>query len=317
VKPPVAGSDAAPPWRRATRIDRRRSTSTSKALTQALIDGAVWEELTPHEALDVLRPGDGALGRLDVSPTLDGIDDGLWALGALAARGVHVLNDPGSLLATHDKLLTARILRRHGLPHPATTHVRDGRMAPPFAGFPVVVKPRFGSWGKAVYRCDDSTALAQTLAAVSREEWFARHGAIVQTLVPPLGYDLRVLVAAGRVAGAVYRIAPAGEWRTNVNLGAVRRAVDDPPREAVALALRAARAAGTSLVGVDLLPRRDGSWVVVELNGAVEFTSDYSTWFNVFAEVALLLQDELVDRRARPEWQPAAPEVSSSSRSRG
>ena len=65
------------------------------------------------------------------------------------------------------------------------------------------------------------------------------------------------------------------------------------------------------------LPRRDGSWVVVELNGAVEFTSDYSTWFDVFAEVALLLQDELVDRRARPEWQPAAPEVSSSSRSRG
>lgn len=96
-----------------------RSTSTSRALTQALIDGAVWEGLTPQDALDVLRPGDGALGRLDVSLTLDGIDDGLWALGALAARGVHVLNDPGALLAAHDKLLTARILRRHGLPHPA------------------------------------------------------------------------------------------------------------------------------------------------------------------------------------------------------
>ena len=113
-----------------------RSTSTSRALTQALIGGAVWEELTPQDALDVLRPGDGALGRLDVSPTLDGIDDGLWALGALAARGVHVLNDPGALLATDDKLLTARILRRHGLPHPATTHVRDSRMAPPLAGAP-------------------------------------------------------------------------------------------------------------------------------------------------------------------------------------
>jgi len=283
-------------------------------LSQALIDGAVWEELTPHEALDVLRPGDGALGRLDVSPTLDGIEDGVWALGALAARGVHVLNDPGALLATHDKLLTARILRRHGLPHPATTHVRGGRMTSPLAGFPVVVKPRFGSWGRAVYRCDDSAAFRETLAAVRSEEWFAPHGAIVQALVPPQGYDLRVLVAAGRVAGAVYRIAPPGEWRTNVNLGAVRRPVDDPPREAVALALRAARAVGTSLVGVDLLPTQDGSWVVVELNGAVEFTSDYSTWFDVFAEVALLLQDEVVDRRTRPDWRPAAPEVSSSSR---
>lgn len=131
-------------------------------------------------------------------------------------------------------------------------------MAPPLAGAPLVVKPRFGSWGRSVYRCDDSTALAETLAAISREEWFARHGAIVQTLVPPQGFGLRVLVAAGRVVGVVYRIAPPGEWRTNVNLGAVRRPVDDPPREAVALALRAARAVGTSLVGVDLLPARDG-----------------------------------------------------------
>jgi hypothetical protein len=78
-------------------------------------------------------------------------------------------------------------------------------------------------------------------------------------------------------------------------------------------ALRAARAVGTSLVGVDLLPRRDGAgWVAVEL-GAVEFTSDYSTWLDVFAEVALLFQDD-VDRRVRPAWQPAAPEVNSSSR---
>lgn len=141
-----------------------------------------------------------------------------------------------------------------------------------------------------------------------------RHGALVQTLVPPQGYDLRVLVAGGRIAGAAYRIASPGEWRTNVSLGAVRRQVDDPPREAAALALAAARAVGTSLVGVDLLPTPEGGWVVVELNGAVEFTTDYSTWYDVFAEAALLLQDEVVDRQARPEWQASAPPgVSSSS----
>jgi len=89
---------------------------------------------------------------------LDGVDDGLWALGALAARGVHVLNDPAALLAAHDKLLTARLFRRSGIPHPTTHHVRDGRSAPPFDG-PMVVKPRFGSWGRAVHRCDDARAL--------------------------------------------------------------------------------------------------------------------------------------------------------------
>ena len=67
-----------------------------------------------------IGPGDAALGRLDVLPTLDGVDDGLWALGSLAARGVRTLNRASALLVAHDKLLTARFLLRAGLPHPRT-----------------------------------------------------------------------------------------------------------------------------------------------------------------------------------------------------
>src|SRR5215831_2575591 len=130
-----------------------RPTPTNARLAAALVDGG-WHEMTPHEALEILRPGDVALGRLDVLPTVDGIEDGLWALGALSARGIMVLNDAAALLATHDKLLTARLLRRHGLPHPATTHLREGREKYEFRT-PVVLKPRFGSWGKEVRRCDD------------------------------------------------------------------------------------------------------------------------------------------------------------------
>jgi RimK family alpha-L-glutamate ligase len=272
------------------------STPTNRALCCALLDAARWEEMTPHSALETLRSGDGALGRLDVLATLDGVDDGLWALGALAARGVHVLNDPAALLATHDKLLTARLLRRSAIPHPTTFHVRGGRRPPPFVG-PVVIKPRFGSWGSGVHRCDDAQTFEETLARVSGETWFERHGALVQQLVPPKGYDLRLVVAAGRIVGAVHRIAAPGEWRTNVNLGAVRRRVEDPSSSACAMAVAAARAAGAALVGVDLLPTPDGGWVVIELNGAVEFTSEYSEWVDVFAESALLLEGEVVERR--------------------
>jgi RimK family alpha-L-glutamate ligase len=278
-----------------------RSTTTNAALARALIEDGVWQELTPQGGLEVLRPGDGALGRLDVLPTLDGIDDGLWALGALAARGVFVLNDPAALLATHDKLLTARLLRRHGIAHPRTVHVRDGRVASSIVG-PVVVKPRFGSWGSGVYRCDGPDALGRTLERVAGESWFRRHGALVQELVPPQGYDLRILVAAGRVVGAVHRIAAPDEWRTNVALGAVRKPVADPPRDAAALAVAAAQAAGADLVGVDLLPTSHGGWVVLELNGAAEFTAEYSEWIDVFSEAALLLQGEVLRRRTEVEW---------------
>ena len=58
-------------------------------------------------------------------------------------------------------------------------------------------------------------------------------------------------------------------------LGAERRHVD-PPESGCALALAAARAVGADLVGIDLLPDGEGGYVVLELNGAVEFTQDYS-----------------------------------------
>lgn len=260
-----------------------RTTSTNESLAAA--DGGRWEPMTPEEALDRLRPGDAALGRLDVLPTIDGIDDGMWALGALQARGVFVLNDASALYATHDKLLTARLLRRLGLPHPRTVHVRPGR---PFAAVrpPVVVKPRFGSGGRAVTWCEGEDSLVETLSFLSSTSWFEQQGVLVQELVPPQGYDLRILVAAGQVVGAIFRIAAEGEWRTNVSLGGLRRPVSDPPGAACELAVTAARAAGAALVGVDLVPDAGGDWTIIELNGAVEFTREYNDAEDVFDLVA-------------------------------
>ena len=99
------------------------ATPANEAFARVGCHGADWCLMTPSEALATLSPGDAAIGRIDVLPTLDGVDDGIWVLGALAARGVTVLNGAPALLAAHDKLLTARLLRRAGLPHPA--HASD------------------------------------------------------------------------------------------------------------------------------------------------------------------------------------------------
>ena len=277
-----------------------RPTPTNDALEARSSADAVWEQMTPKQALDELQAGDAALGRLDVLPTLDGMDDGLWALGALAARGVIVLNDPPALLAAHDKLLTARVLSRHNLPHPPTAHIR-GWSSVRAPGRSVVVKPRFGSWGKDVHRSDSPDAFDAAIATVRERSWYRRHGVLVQDLVRPQGYDLRIIVVAGRVVGAVYRVAAPGEWRTNIALGGVRRPVAEPPRSAAALAIEAATAARIDLAGVDLLPDGRGGWVVVELNGAVEFTEEYASWGDIFSETAAILAAaarEQLERRA-------------------
>jgi RimK family alpha-L-glutamate ligase len=253
---------------------------------------AAWT--TPDAVAGEARPGDTVLGRVDVLATLDGVEPGIWELRRLERDGVGVLNPARALLASHDKLATARALARRGVPHPRTALV-DARSPVPELRTPAVVKPRFGSWGRDVVLCETQAELARCLAGLRDRPWFARHGAVVQDLVPPVGYDLRLIVAAGTVAGAIRRVAAHGEWRTNIALGGRREPVAEPPPAACALAVAAAAAVGGDLIGVDLLPAGGGEYVVLEVNGAADFTRAYSPpGREIFADVA----DALVDAGA-------------------
>ena len=250
-----------------------RRTATNVGLAAAAPRGVDARILSPHQAAALLQPGAVALGRLDVVDGLDGVEDGLWALGSLAARDVRVLNRAGALLASHDKLLTTKVLRGAALPHPRTRILHPGGAVPDWEG-PLVVKPRFGSWGRDVELCGDEIAFRRHLRSLEHRLWFQQHGALLQELVEPTGADLRVVVSGGVPVGAISRVAAAGEWRTNVSLGGTRVPVE-PAAEALELAVRAAAASGVDLVGVDLLPDGSGGWTVLELNGAVDFTREY------------------------------------------
>jgi [lysine-biosynthesis-protein LysW]---L-2-aminoadipate ligase len=250
------------------------TNETSGELVSAWRDRGFNAELAPPLRLRAsLRPGDSVLARLDVLPALDGVEPGLLELLLLERAAVCVFNPVASLLGAHDKLRTAQILRRARLPHPTTTLLAPGVHIPRMTA-PVVLKPRFGSWGVDVFRCDTEEELERCLEEVRTRSWFRRHGALLQELVGPHGYDLRVLVAGGTAVGAVERVAAPGEWRTNVSLGGSKRPCV-PSATASALAEAAAAALGADLVGVDLLPIDDG-YVIVELNAAVEFDDDYS-----------------------------------------
>jgi glutathione synthase/RimK-type ligase-like ATP-grasp enzyme len=140
-------------------IVAQRRTATNVALAAAAPWGVEARILSPEQAASLVHPGAVALGRLDVSDTFDGVEDGLWALGSLAARRVRVLNRAGALLAAHDKLLTARVLSCAGLPHPRSRVHHPDSTFPDWEG-PLVVKPRFGSWGREIELCDTELASA-------------------------------------------------------------------------------------------------------------------------------------------------------------
>jgi RimK family alpha-L-glutamate ligase len=229
--------------------------------------------LSPDEACSELDGGDVALFRLDVVPTLDGVEPGLEHAARLLGSGTRVLNRPDAMLAAHDKLLTAEKLLEAGIPHPWTSWIEPGKGIPE-SPFPCVVKPRFGSWGQDVYLCRTAADLPAVLDAVARRPWWSRHGAVIQELVGAVRRDVRVVVAGTRAVAGAERRAAEGEWRTNVTLGGSVTKAEVPP-VAEELALAAARAIDIDFAGVDLLPV-GGDWIVLELNAAVDFDRKYA-----------------------------------------
>ena len=243
--------------------------------------------LPARDALRILEAGDVALGRLEVLETLDGVEPGSTELERLAELGVDVLNRPGALIAAHDKLLTARVLRHAGVPHPRTWLIAEG-IPSPAPELPVVLKPRFGSRGREVVLCQTRNELDEALARLARRAWFREHGVLAQELVAPVRRDLRVVVAGGCVVGAA--------WRTNLSLGGYTEPAVPPPL-ATRLALEAAAAIRADLVGIDLLPHGVG-FVVAELNCAVDFRSWYALGRDAHVDALAALLRLVRERRS-------------------
>jgi len=264
-----------PAGRRMLALIANGLTPTNEALLHAFARQGFAPRLVAPDRAARLDPRRWfALARLDVRATLDGIESGFFALRRAEDAGLTLLNQTRHLHACHDKLTTAFRLTEAGVAHPRTALVDGESALPSFTG-PVVVKPRFGGGGEDVALCADRPELLRQLRSVGRRAWFARHGALVQPYVESGGRDLHLVVAAGKVVGAVERRALPGEWRTGPAPGGGPVRPVTPSPEATALALAAARAVGGDLVGVEILPTGDGP-VVLELNAAVDVDAAYS-----------------------------------------
>jgi RimK family alpha-L-glutamate ligase len=186
------------------------------------------------------------------------------ALHLLGQRGVRCVNGPRAIERTVDKAWAGAVLADAGLPTPPTVACErydDAIAAFERLGGDVVVKPLFGAMGNGIVRVEDRDVAHRVFRALELE----RAVYFVQRTIAPAGRrDLRALVVAGQIAGAMERVTDS--WRANIARGARPRpaTLTDEERE---LALAAAAAVEADIAGVDLLAEADGERHVIEVNG--------------------------------------------------
>lgn len=201
---------------------------------------------------------------------------GLAVSRIFTALGARVLNAPEVIEVCGDKLATNAALASAGVPTPRTGVAFDAKTAFALAedfGYPVVLKPTVGSWGRMVSKLSDRDALEavlehkETLGGPQHKIFY------LQEFVQKPGRDIRAFVVGGEVMAAIYRSSE--HWVTNTARGAVATncpLYDDLSRTALA----AARAVGGGVVAVDLLESESGL-LVNEVNHTMEFRNSVST----------------------------------------
>ena len=189
----------------------------------------------------------------------------------LEHKGLTVVNSYRCLDACGNKLLTSILLSKAGVPTPRTyvAFTKEAALrALDEVGYPAVLKPVVGSWGRLLALVKDPRAAE---AIIERRELLPPLYQVyyVQEYVRRPPRDIRSFVVDGEVIAAIYRYAAPNEWRTNTALGGRAERCEVTP-EVEELSLKAAEAVGGFFLGVDLMEGPDGL-LVHEVNAVVEF----------------------------------------------
>lgn len=197
----------------------------------------------------------------------------LYALRILNDWGVRTVNTHRVVQLCGDKLETSSALFRDGIPSPRIKVAFDPESALAAIeemGYPVILKPVVGSWGRLLSKINDREA-AETILEHKEVLGSYQHSIFyIQEYIDKPARDIRSFVVGDENIAAIYRYSE--HWITNTARGG--RAENCPVTPQIAeLSLAAARAVGGGVVAVDLLETQDGRFLVNEVNHTMEFHS--------------------------------------------
>ena len=194
----------------------------------------------------------------------------LYAAKILQEQGVKTLNAYDVIATCGDKIMTTMALTDYGVPTPRTALAFDqgsALAAVERIGYPAVLKPPVGSWGRMLAKLNDREA-AEAVIEYKQALGGPHLSFYVQDYVDKPGRDIRTLVVGSETVCAVYRSSP--HWVTNTARGGSTSSLP-VSAEIDRLSQAAAVAVGGGIVAVDILEDADGSLLVNEVNHTPEF----------------------------------------------
>jgi len=272
------------------------------------------EELERRLDVEVIRINDGERP-FDISQIPVAVDvlfersisysRGLYVSRIFDAHGVPVVNSPAVAGRCGDKYVTSQVLVRHGVPTPRVLMAFDADAALAAIealGYPCVLKPVVGSWGRLLARVDNremAEAIVEHKASLG-----AQHQVFyVQEYVDKPGRDIRAFVVGYEPIAAIYRASDS--WITNTARGGQASNCPLTP-ELRAICQRTARAMGGGLLAIDVFETADGL-TVNEVNHTMEFRNSIdTTGVNIPARMVDYVCQQGAVQRPMPVYAPGA-----------
>jgi [lysine-biosynthesis-protein LysW]--L-2-aminoadipate ligase len=192
------------------------------------------------------------------------------------SAGVKCVNNSHVATICGDKLLTSVELGKQKIPQPEVRVAFTEESALETIeemGYPVVLKPAVGSWGRLLSKVNDRDAAESILEHKTVLGTYHHSIFYIQKYVEKEGRDIRSFVVGDECIGAIYRTSP--HWITNTARGAV--ATNCPVTNEIAdISVKAAHAVGGGVVAIDLFESENGL-MVNEVNYTMEFKNSITT----------------------------------------
>ena len=191
---------------------------------------------------------------------------------ALEGMGAQVINPLDAAIMCGNKMYAHMRLENAGIKTPKAISAFSEESAIAALeefGYPAVIKPTVGSWGRLIALLRDKDAARGVIE--DREHMFPiYHIYYFEQFIERPPRDIRAIVVGERVVAAIYRYSAKGEWKTNMALGGYAEPCP-VTKELEDICIRASRAVGGQIVGVDLMESKSEGLMVHEVNNTTEF----------------------------------------------